>query len=275
MRKSTYNKAIVSKITNPIINGSVIDVLEYFLAIYEYNKDFKLLLLKSNKDTMEYIHEVVRSRYNLNGIENFRNNIEIVTIGDLFIKRIKKALIADYITIKNLDSLSFCDKLFIICSTHNNYKNPFKKLNKTVSFGEMPFDDRDENYKLKILFKRFPLINTDKVNSGILLNSPRNNNIDPIRDFIKHQNKPLIFKRQKHLVNFFKQFDTYIYYHANKCFDAHPRLFLECEFYNKEIFYINNHGIKDGSYYRYYDLVENGLDNRFLEKEDEIVREFI
>jgi hypothetical protein len=67
----------------------------------------------------------------------------------------------------------------------------------------------------------------------------------------------------------------YVYYHANKWFDPHPRLFLECTFYNKEIRYYNKYDIKDGSYYRYIDVMLRGIDDRTLSKDDEIVRQFI
>jgi hypothetical protein len=39
--------------------------------------------------------------------------------------------------------------------------------------------------------------------------------------------------------------------------------------------YFNNYEIKDGSYYRYKDLLENGLEKRILSKDDEIVQLFI
>jgi hypothetical protein len=137
----------------------------------------------------------------------------------------------------------------------------------------MPFDDRDEKYKLKILFKRFPYLS--KSDEGVYINSPKNNNFTQINDFIKKLNKPVILKERKHLKNLFELFDTYIYYHADKWFDPHPRLMLECKFFNKIIYYINDHNIKDGSYYRYHDLITNGLKNRFLDETDEIVKEFL
>ena len=75
--------------------------------------------------------------------------------------------------------------------------------------------------------------------------------------------------------NFFEYFNVYIYYHSGNYFDPHPRLPLECTFYNKHVRYFNETNIKDGSYYRFEDLSINGLSNRFLNKDDEIVRQFI
>lgn len=49
--------------------------------------------------------------------------------------------------------------------------------------------------------------------------------------------------------DFHSLFNTYIYYHTGY-FDPHPRLQMECMFYNKKIIYINEHNIKDGSYFR-------------------------
>jgi hypothetical protein len=38
---------------------------------------------------------------------------------------------------------------------------------------------------------------------------------------------------------------------------------------------VNDYGIRDGSYHRYNDIMENGINYRDLSKDDEIVRMFI
>jgi hypothetical protein len=78
-----------------------------------------------------------------------------------------------------------------------------------------------------------------------------------------------------HKKNLFEQFTTYIYYHANKWFDPHPRLFLECSFYNKDMLYINSDKVLDGSWYRWHDIQERGIEDRTLTENDDIVSQLI
>jgi hypothetical protein len=136
----------------------------------------------------------------------------------------------------------------------------------------MPFHHRDVDYRMKFLFDRYkPLQN---IEPAIYINSP--NNDDYL--FIKKLNLPdkkLLYKDRIHVDNLFEKFDEYVYYHANKWFDPHPRMILESAFYGKKIHYYNPHKIKDGSLYRWKDYKENGLKNRNLTREDEIVRQLI
>lgn len=82
-------------------------------------------------------------------------------------------------------------------------------------------------------------------------------------------------KAKKHKENLFENFTHYVYCHANKWFDPHPRLFLECTFYDKKIIYNNLFDIKDGSWYRYNDIIKNGIEGRTLTRDDEIIGQLI
>lgn len=88
--------------------------------------------------------------------------------------------------------------------------------------------------------------------------------------YIDHPRVILLYENPK---DFHSLFDTYVYYHTGY-FDPHPRLFYECIFYNKKIIYINKANIKDGGYYRYYDAINNGLQNAWLDDNDKIVKNF-
>ena len=125
---------------------------------------------------------------------------------------------------------------------------------------------------MKFMFDRYKALN--KVDNAIYMNSPHNDNYDFIES-LPLPDKPVIYKSRTHKKNLFEQFDTYVYYHANTWFDPHPRLFIECKYYDKEILYFNPDNIIDGSHYRYEDIQKNGVNNRTLTKNDEIVRQLI
>jgi hypothetical protein len=148
-----------------------------------------------------------------------------------------------------------------------------KKLQHVWYFGEMPFVYKDQQYKMKMLldWMRKP----KEVKEGIYINVPNTDDFSIVDEVIL-PDKPRIFKSAIHLNNMFEHFDTYAYLHANKWFDPSPRLFHECAYMGKKIIYYNPHNVKDGSYYRIIDLVDNNdLNERFLDENDEIVQEFI
>lgn len=138
-------------------------------------------------------------------------------------------------------------------------------------YGEMPYVYKDHQYTMKMLLKK--LRKPKKANKAIFLHSPYNEDYSFLED-INLPDKPIIYKTHSHKYNLFESFDTYVYYHANKWFDPRPRLFAECYYFEKEILYFNVPNIKDGSYYRYNDLMHNGIEHRHLDDSDEIIQQF-
>lgn len=256
------------------LTGSTFNAFEYFITILEKNKDFKLIFLNASESDIDYFCKIFENRYYLEDID-YRSNIicrdfcSIVKIN----QNLKRALILDYGTVSRLKPLLKCDKIIHICEkTEEPEYRLDNRLSNVISFGEMPFAHKDVEYRMKLAFKRFKKLN--KVDEAIYINSPFCENYDFIGG-LNLSKKPIILKAGSHLDNLFEKFDEYVYYHANKWFDPHPRLFLECAFYNKKISYYNPLGIKDGSYYRYNDLMRNGLSDRTLDENDEVVKHFI
>jgi hypothetical protein len=259
------------------ITGSLINAFEYFIAAYEHNKDIKLMCLKSTKSAIELMISVMKNRYDLSGLDGFEKNIMPVSWKDLIRTEFDNLLVLDFVTISKTRGFIRAKNLIVISEKHTEDPEYFyrKDLYNVTYYGEMPFHYKDIDYRMKMLFNRYKPLK--KVKEGIYINSPQTNNATFKYDtkFLKELNlpkKPVILKSCDHLDNLFEQFDTYVYYHSNRWFDPHPRLFVECAFYNKDIYYINNYGIKDGSYYRYKDVKENGVKDRTLNRDDEIIR---
>jgi hypothetical protein len=257
-----------------IITGALIDTFEYFLQIYELNKEFKFFLLNCDQKTYDRFIYIINDRYDLTNIEDFEQNIIRIPLGDFLRFKLGRVLVVDFVTVNKTRGILKADEVIVISESFTNERDHTysKNFYKVTYYSEMPFEYKDKEYRMKFLFNRFKPIKN--VREGIYVNSPFNMDYSFLEK-IKLPNKPIVYKERLHMNNMFEQFDVYLYYHANKWFDPHPRLFHECFFYNKEIMYFNDYKIKDGSYYRYNDLLETGLENRTLSKEDEVVKLFI
>jgi len=288
-------KAVILHAKIPKINGAVIDAFEYYIAILEHNPQVRLLLLDAKRGIMQSFIDTFENRYVLDDLD-WKKNIWVMPRSSLLKQNFEKVLVLDYSTIYHtrgllkgeitvINELHLEDdefpieaddkpKLIVLSDKHTD-KPEFmysKKLYDVTYYGEMPFVYKDKEYNMKILFDRFKPLR--KVTPGIYINSPMNKDYSFVEQ-LDLPDKPIIYKSDEHMENLFEHFDTYVYWHAAKWFDPHPRLFLECMFYDKDIMYFNEPGWKDGSYYRIEDMKVNGLGGRFLRKDDEIVQQFI
>lgn len=258
------------------ITGSTINALEYFLSIFEHNQDIKLVLVNGNETVRDMFINLAESRYDIDDLD-YKDSIICLSRIKLVSHGFDKVLVLDFETIKETRDLLHTKELIVIQEklTHlDNYT--FDEINsKDITlYGEMPWQIRDIQYRMKMLFHRFKMLN--KIEEGIYINSPRNSDYSFLKKLeFDLPNKPIIHKSRTHLDNMFEHFDIYLYYHANTWFDPTPRLFHECLFYNKEIIYENPKRIKDGSFYRFNDMLRYGLQGRILNKNDEIIKRFI
>lgn len=270
-------KAVVFHVfqTRPLV-GSLFNAFEYFVACYEQDKDFKLVLTGAKPEDIDYYMQIFENRYDLSGLENIRNNIiDIERRIKLVQIRFENALVVDYSTIYMTKGLFCPKKLIVISEKYTEDKDYFyrKDWYNVTYYGEMPFHYRDKEYRMKFLFDRFKKLN--EVKEGIYISAPQCLDEEYLEE-INLPNKPIYFKsRDNHLNNLFEQFDTYVYYHCDRWFDPHPRLMIESYFYGKEILYFNKPNVKDGSFYRYNDLMKRGIEDRSLTKDDEIVKEIL
>jgi len=252
------------------ITGSTINAIEYYLTILEHNSDIKLILVNGTGKSRQKIIDLAKNRYHLDDLD-FEDNIICLEKGKLMRQGFQRVLVLDYSTIQMTRDILVSKKIIVI-QEKEDYKYDNLNSKNLIHYGEMPWQYKDHEYRMKMLFDRFKELGT--VKSGLYVNSPKNRDYD----FLKHldlPDKPIIFKARSHLDNMFEQFDEYLYWHANTWFDPHPRLFAECYFYGKKSNYHNIYGIQDGSFYRYHDMMERGIEDRTLNKDDEVVRHFI
>lgn len=265
------------------LTGCIMDAFEYFIKIYEYNKNIKLLLLQTTQNAVNSMISIMKNRYDLSDVSGFDKNIIPIDFKYLLTNVFDKLLVIDRITISKTRGIVRAKEIVVISNTDISLKNIdqylySKKLYNVTYYGEMPFHYKDFDYKMKFLFDKFKKI--QNVEEAIYVNVPHYDKqyftvTEKMLDDLNLPSKPLIFKGGKHRENLFEKFDTYLYYHVNLWFDPHPRLMIECFYYGKEIIYINNIPILDGSYYRYKDLMLNGIEERELTKDDEIIKQFI
>ena len=270
--------AILFYVTNTFrLTGSTINAIEYFLAAYEHNKDLKLILINGNSSFQNKIFGLMKKRYILDGLNGFRNNIECIRKASLPVHKFDTVLVLDYVTIFKTKGLINAKKILVISEKYTDNSDYFyrKSLYNVEYYGEMPFHYKDHEYRMKCLFDRYKSIGTAK--KGTYINSPRNTklNVEYFASKYEFPSPYIIKSKTKPEKNLFEKFTHYFYYHADKWFDPHPRLFLECVFYDKDIIYVNPNNIKDGSWYRYQDILKNKLHGRTLDYKDEIIDRLI
>lgn len=264
-------------IFNPLkITGSTINAIEYFLTIFEHNPDIKLVLINGNEIVRDMFINLAGSRYDLDDLD-YKDSIICLNKIKLARYIFDRVLVLDFETIKETRDLLHAKELIVIQEKRTHLvEYTFDEINsKNITlYGEMPWQVKDIQYRMKMLFHRFKVLK--KVDSAIYVNSPRNKDYSFLNK-LDLPNKPIIYKSRTHLDNMFEQFDIYLYYHANTWFDPTPRLFHECLFYNKKIIYQQPEfeNDYDGSYYRYLDMLNYGLQGRILNKNDEVVRRFL
>jgi len=249
--------------------------------MFEYNKNIKLLIINYNQEFKKELINLINDRYEISDL-NIEDNIIGISRKDLMYYKFDRLLIFDYGTIYKVKGLinikNKHSKIIIITETHKKdlkyyIDKSFYPPGCVEYYGEMPFVYKDHQYTCKFLFDRLKPLT--KVEPNIFINSPNNDDFSFIDLLDLPKDKNIIYKTGKHKQNLFELFDTFVYYHANKYFDPRPRLMLESYFYGKKVLYYNIHNIKDGSYYRYKDLIKNGISHRFLTKDDEVIRQFI
>jgi len=268
------------------VNGSLVDTLDYFITIYEHNPDIKLVLLESSESHKNKLRNFVLNRYNLDAgfIHLMFDNIIVCSRLDLRMAKINKLLLMDLGTIRDIYNYCpiVCEDIHII--VEDGSEGIFKKAKYYSEIPEIFDVYGSTRYIIKM---RLDLIKKPTIiKSGTYVNH-RNNplyidfNPNYVREhmIVKAEMDMVydnwFFKKDTPVDNLFEEFDTFVYYKSCDWFDTHPRLFTECFYFNKKIIYINKGNVKDGSWYRYYDLINNGINHRFLTKDDEIVKEFI
>lgn len=253
--------AIILKSSHKL-NGTLFDAFEYFICLLENYVDVKLIVIGDSRFSSFF--EIFEEKYNIDDIKWKDKIVLLKSKADLLKYKFKNLLLIDYTTIDYCYDVLTYDKLSIITNKiQTKIKNAsyYTELYDTFYF--------DFKYKGKFLFNRYKEIKKCKRNTFVNLLGNKN-------DLIKHINKKeYILKSNRHVKNIYSEFDEYVYISDGSIFDCHPRMFHECYFYNKKIEYINLGNSKDGAYYRYNDLCENGLKDRILDSNDSIIKTFL
>lgn len=259
------------------LTGSTINALEYFIEAHNHNKQIHLVLVNGTPRFKKNLKKLAKERYDGMGFFNgIFGNIISIRKSNMVAYKFETALVLDYMTIRETKGILNADKIIVISEKHTADPTYFydKNLYNVEYYGEMPFHYKDHDYRMKCLFDMYKPLN--KVREGTYINSPKNDmlNLQLLNPY--DLPVPYLFKSKTDPEeNLFEQFTHYVYYHADKWFDPHPRLFLECKFYEKEMAYVNPMDRQDGSWYRWKDIQKNGLKDRTLSKDDDIIRQLI
>jgi hypothetical protein len=258
------------------IVGSLLDALEYHLAIREAGGDSRLTFVCPRTGSFPgSFYEMCEDRYVLD--PGWREGVSVIGVGELIRTRFDRVLVVDYNTVAKTRGLVAAESVLVISEKHTDDPAHLydPRLYRSVTyFGEMPFERRDVEYRMRL--KLDSLRAPDSSDSAVYVSSPGNDDRSFVDGLGLDPGKPVIFKsRRRHARGLFSLFDEYVYYHAGTWFDPHPRMMLECAFLGKRVRYFNPLGVVDGSYYRWVDLAERGLEDRQLGPDDEVVGRFL
>ncbi len=266
------------------VTGSLFDAIEYYIFSIINDYPVYLVFLITSCLTMDmrsFIEDILITRYNLSDVEIDKIKKNIIYISrtsftvlliDIYIN---KLFIFDLVAALYLKSKLFLKfrKLFYITEITDEQYDITSKYKDIIYVTEMPFCKVTVQYKLKFFFDIYRKFN--KFDNCLYVNYP-GGKIEEVKDIVTKYSKNILEKDHQTNEKTFqihKFFDKYLYIKSPYWFDTHPRLFHESMFYGKNIYYENKLNIKDGSWYRYYDLMENGLTDRTLSKEDYLIRE--
>ena len=263
-----------------VLMGSLFDSLEYFVKIYESNPEILLLLnpiyiqsQSTEQSILQQLTELINARYCFSD-KSFLNNIHFIDIKRLFFDYVfNKILVMDLATPERFIKYYIRAKEIIILPEWTDKKHLYQSVhNKVTYYTEMPFCYCNVPYKMKFLFEQYKQF--DEFDDALYINYPKLNYKDDREklQIINKYKKPVMVKDEKVHYDLHKRFNEYVYFQSPLWFDPHPKLFHENKFYKKPYKYYNNN-VKDGSYYRYHDSINEKLSDRELSKDDIIVKE--
>lgn len=262
------------------ITGSLLDSFEYYIETLTHTKNIFLYFLKSYNNSiglkLKDLFSLVNERYILDDL-NWQDNIKIVSRSEIIRNKFNNVLMVDYQTPKFIRGLLKANKIILLSELDKkDSKLNYKLYDNIIKFGEMPFCNFDKKYTGKFLFNRYKDITKSK--TQIFINAPKHESLADksfLNNILDSFNKAYFLKGKTHKTNLFSEFDEYAYIHCGTWYDPRPRLFHECYYYGKKLNFINPNEYVDGALYRWTDLQTNGLKNRFLDENDEIVQELL
>ena len=261
------------------VNGSIYDAIEYAYVLNKIDKTRIIICNNSNysEDEIKNIFlNLIKRKYILDDIP-----VDIIILkNNTTIHKIKyKALLFMDTDIILKMYYFFADKYIVL---NDYFTERFKKridilkLPNVYTFNEMPYFPTPVNYKFKFAFDIYKKY--DKLENNTLISyKDFNGKYMHIMKLFSNDTGEEIKFEEYPINDFHSKFNRYIYNNIN-FFDPRCRLVIECYYYGIDL---NNiiRNIKeenyDGAYHRLKDLRENGLENRYLDINDEAIQVMI
>ena len=294
----TYTPA--SKEINRIC-GHTFEVMDYYLFLKDHGYDVKILI--QDRIRKELVFKAWEDKYDLNNLKyNYKKDILFQPMKNLFANVIiytNGIYKSDLNTIQNKANKVIYKKLISFRCNNLTDFNEFLQNKKHYLLHDFrvykDFNLYTEfknsiHYIKKIYFSRYKKLSNSKNKTLIYINSFLKNLDDNFLKKLKDINSNIIFisgsklnnkdikKYNKYgeilhapVLNFFEQFDKYLYTPNTRNFDCSPRLLTECKFYNKEIIIGFDISKDIGAYWRWYDI-QNNFESLNLKKGDDIER---
>jgi hypothetical protein len=244
------------------INGTLFYCFEYFKFLQKY-VDLNFYIVGITDSDLNLVREILQQKYKMliDGIVP----IKLIQLHGLGLDR---TLVLDVNTFYD------CKEFFsneVHCFSNEPHELFRYSNNRTVTYyGSYSYQNYDQFCYLKLNFEIFPPL--DKQGYGVFVSALDQKYIRLHYERWQNEfNRPIHLKKSHSGVgNIFEEIDAVHYVHVMR--DTNNRMIPEAFYYNKTVTIEEVYPELDSIQLRYNDIVENGLGNYTLTKDDAMVQ---
>jgi hypothetical protein len=262
---------------NNKINGSLFYAFEYYSFLKDINSETYFYIV-FNKDLTEKDKQLIYTAFNIkykqSKLKNYDINfLKLVKLPTLirYEPFLNKALFLDIKSYNFINYLLPTIKKYLYC---NNDKDLDSKIKYTENIYYWYDNYQSGNYRttLKLNFSIFNSIKSGITNDGWFVSSVEKN-LNLIEKYLPHQ---FVIKLHNMMINIYKEFQNILYIHTGNL-DTNNRLIPESFFYEKnlQLVFVKEDFKNDSIWLRYNDILENGLKNYTLTRDDIIIKHLL
>ena len=160
----------------------------------------------------------------------------------------------------------------ILCYSNLSNGRLRSSTKEVTYYGFYPYQAYDKRALLKFHFSIYKPI--EKPPQGRVLISSSKTRYEDIKLPGELKNREKLYKdKNRHHTEMFEQFETLYYFNSE--LDTNNRLIPECFFYGKEVILESNGNYGDSTFFRYSDILKNGLGSYVLDHSDIMVCDFL
>lgn len=248
---------------NNKINGTLFYCFEYFQFLKNF-VDAKFYIVGINDQDLNLIRKMFSEKYTCSF-----DGVLPIKITELHGLKLDRTLVFDVMTFDHCKAFLTGQVHCYSNNTHPNYK--YQDSREVIYYGTYSeYQVFDIHSHIKINFDIFKPL--QQQGCGVFISCPNRAYIESnLQRYQQQFNKPVYLK--KHDAgsgNIFDMIDSVHYVHTQR--DTNNRIIPEAFYYDKQVTLEYVYDETDSVYYRYNDIIANGLNNYILTEDDLMVQ---